>query len=36
MSELEKLCSIVEVPSSDDKYKVFDEICAKIDTLIKY
>lgn len=35
MDELRKLCTIVEVPSNDDRLKVFDEICTKIDPLLE-
>lgn len=35
MDELRKLCTIVEIPSNDDKNVVFEQICEKIDPLLK-
>jgi len=35
IEELKKLCTIVEIPSNDNKNVVFEQICEKIDPLFK-
>lgn len=35
IDELRKLSIVIEVPSKDDRFKVFEEICEKINPLLK-